>query len=63
MRCVRCVARQDTTTTAGACHQVPACWRCPPSGEGDTAKVLGKVLGLQRHTIEQHSLVDASLEG
>jgi hypothetical protein len=63
MRFTRYVARRDATTTVGAGNQAPRCWRCPPSGEIDAAKLLGEAMGLQRHTIEQHSLVDAPLKG
>ena len=56
------VARRHATITVGAGKQTPKCWRCPPSGEIDAAKFLGKAMSLQRHTIEQHSLVDAPLK-
>ena len=63
MRCTRFVARGDATTTVGACYQAPTCWRRPPSGEIDAAQLLGEALSVERHPIEQHSLVDATLKG
>jgi hypothetical protein len=63
MRYARCVPRRNATTTVGAGNQAPKCWRCPPTGEIDATKPLREAMGLQRHTIEQHSLVDAPLKG
>jgi hypothetical protein len=63
MRYVRCVPWRDATTTVGSGTQAPRCWRCPPSGEIDATKLLGEAMGLQRHTIEQHSLIDTPLKG